>query len=127
MAAKRRMHFKEKELLKGVFDARDGGENVADTSQQGLPESEQAPILGAGRGEEGGTVTECGWWSTQCRLGIHPDGLSSGLDGCGGWECGIPRVAKGQRDRVNRLRGLGNGCVPQVAEYIGRRILQRPV
>jgi len=63
-------------------------------------------------------------WSTQCRLGIHPDGLSSGLDGCGGWECGIPRVAKGQRNRVSRLRGLGNAVVPQVAEFIGRQIIR---
>lgn len=40
-----------------------------------------------------------------------------------GWEDGISRVADGVPARVDRLRCLGNSLVPQVAEYIGRRIL----
>jgi hypothetical protein len=35
----------------------------------------------------------------------------------------IPRVAKGIKDRVARLRGLGNAVVPQIPEIIGRAIL----
>jgi DNA (cytosine-5)-methyltransferase 1 len=42
------------------------------------------------------------WWSTE------PD---------------VGRVVDGVPDRVDRLRGLGNAVVPQVAEWIGRRIM----
>ena len=43
-----------------------------------------------------------GWWSTE------PD---------------VGRVAHGVPSRVDRLRSLGNAVVPQVAEWIGRRIV----
>ncbi len=44
---------------------------------------------------------------------------------CGWWdsEPGVVRVADGVPNRVDRIRGLGNAVVPQVAEYVGRLIL----
>jgi DNA (cytosine-5)-methyltransferase 1 len=59
-----------------------------------------------------------------CRV---PDGLSARLDGdhfwTGGEWPGVPRVAHDIPDRVHRLRALGNALVPQIAEWIGRRIV----
>jgi hypothetical protein len=34
------------------------------------------------------------------------------------WEDGVPRVVATERDRVNKLKALGNAIVPQVAYQI---------
>ncbi len=49
---------------------------------------------------------------------------------CGFWPPGpgaidnIPRMADGPANRMDRLKGLGNAVVPQIAEWIGRRIVE---
>lgn len=50
-----------------------------------------------------GDPYRCSWWCTE------PD---------------VGRMANGVPRRVDRLKGLGNAVVPQVAEYVGRLILQ---
>ena len=79
-----------------------GEETMADTGGERLPITEQEALQGSRRGQEGGSVAECGWWS------VEPD---------------VGRVAHGVPSRVDRLKGLGNAIVPQIAEIIARIIL----
>jgi DNA (cytosine-5)-methyltransferase 1 len=57
-------------------------------------------IFGTGRGRE---LTHSGWWEPEPNVG---------------------RVAHGVSARVDRLKGLGNAIVPQIAEWIAHRITE---
>ena len=58
-------------------------------------------------------------------MGGVADGVPYGLDGPWAREPdGIPRVAVGVPERVAQLRALGNALVPQIAEWLGRRIIE---
>jgi DNA (cytosine-5)-methyltransferase 1 len=76
---------------------------VADADERpdiaGLPQPVQRPVP---RG------AEAGWYSEQWLI-----------------EPGVGRVAHGIPARVDRLRSLGNALVPQIAEWLGHRILER--
>ena len=97
----------------------EGSEALADTTGRGKqPGSSQCDVR---RLQDKGLRK--GWnpdhWAVEPRLGDCHDGLSSWLVGhrerwaAGSWEDGIPRVAAGVKDRVNKLRALGNAVVPQ--------------
>ncbi len=61
-------------------------------------------------------------WLSQSTFRGMDDGLSAGLDG-GLIDVPAP-VEVGVKNRVGRLRSLGNSVVPQIPEMIGRAILQ---
>ncbi len=55
-------------------------------------------------------------WQSEPSVGGMAYGLPCGMDGYWNREPeGVPRVATGVKDRVNRLKGLGNAIVPAVA------------
>jgi DNA (cytosine-5)-methyltransferase 1 len=54
---------------------------------------------------------------------MQPTGGGSSVSGWWAAEPSVGRVANGIPKRVDRLRGLGNAVVPQVAELIGRQIV----
>jgi hypothetical protein len=57
-------------------------------------------------------------------LGGVVDGLPGWLDGYWDREPDIPRIARGVKDRVNRLRALGNAVVPEQAYPIFQAIVE---
>ena len=104
----------------GVFRQGRGEESedccakLPDTRCEGLPRPEQ-------EWEHGRSAAQCDRWIFERRLGRASDGLFKGLDRPWGkgWEDGTPRIATGQKDRVNRLKALGNAICPQVAQFVG--------
>ncbi len=110
---------------------RSSGSNVMADSCQ--PEHRGLSRPGRGNGEheeapgDGGRRTgqADGEWSTESRLGVLADGLPAIMAGLE-WptEPDIPRVATGIKDRVNKLKALGNAVVPQIVEIFGRMIME---
>ena len=74
-----------------------GGGTLSDACGAGLSKSEQER-------RPQGSVAECDWWA------VEPD---------------VGRVADGVAHRVERLRAIGNGQVPRVAEVAWNRLIRR--
>ena len=56
------------------------------------------------------------------QMGNLANGLPSRMARCWEREPNIPRVANNQKDRINKLKALGNSIVPEVAYQILKRI-----
>lgn len=76
-----------------------GGQDVPHPQFNGLEKQGNGRI----QGRQTDTASDAGWWTVEPNVG---------------------RVAHGVPARVDRLRALGNAVVQQVAEWIGRRIVE---
>jgi len=81
------------------------GEDVADTAR--------VYVQGQHNRQEQGQLRGSCRRSTESRLGGMVDGTAYWLDGYWRVEPNIPRVATGVKNRVDRLKCLGNAVVPQ--------------
>jgi hypothetical protein len=81
-------------------DGRGAGGELPDAEGPGR-EARSSDPMGEDQPAEGSSRP--GWWSAEPTVG---------------------RVADGVPHRVDRLAALGNALVPQIAEWIGRRILE---
>ena len=89
-------------------------EDVSDTdSKRGCRRTTDRKDAANVREPSRDTVTGRG--NTKPSMGGVADGIPTRMDGCWEQEPDIPRVATGVKDRVHRLKGLGNAIVPQVA------------
>jgi DNA (cytosine-5)-methyltransferase 1 len=80
-----------------------GGEASAYANSERLEKRQGQDTIGAGQ-DGRPELGRSEWWA------VEPD---------------VGRVAHGVSNRVDRLRGLGNAVVPQVAEFVGKMVLQR--
>ncbi len=89
------------------------GQQSSDTDPQEWPEQGQRQV-----GSQDASVGRV--WTTKSGVGGNSNGVSRELDQFR--DDGIPRVASKIPKRVDRLKGLGNAIVPQIAEILGRAI-----
>ena len=121
--------FNEKRTTRGDDAHRRGERHVGDADRARRQGAERQgsvqEALDVDRAESGRRE---GAERAEPRVGRTADGLSARLDVAGPdepqheWEA--PRVVATCEDRARRLRALGNAVVPQVAELVGRRLME---
>ena len=110
------------ERIQGRPQTRDACSKRTDTKQYTVGCGEVVNAVCGGHPRHDGRTTQPG-------VGGVVDGISGGMDRrldpwAGDWEAGVPRVARGIPNRVNRIKCLGNAVVPQQFYPIFRAIVQ---
>jgi DNA (cytosine-5)-methyltransferase 1 len=116
----------------------DAGRASGDEEQAGRPQADHEPCgdgarrvsCGCGPSSVAGAVADADTLGRDGRPRIFGPGRwgesedgRTGLAAAWTIEPDVGRVANGVPARVDRLTGLGNALVPQIAEWIGRRIV----
>ncbi len=98
---------------RGAAERSEAGNLACDSREPSLGSVADAHALGCERGAR--IFGAAGWRESADRRAGLADPWAAEPD--------VGRVAHGVPARVDRLTGLGNALVPQIAEWIGRRIL----
>jgi len=99
-------------------DGPQGNVDVPDAKSVGRTTGRGESRNETGKGQRWSESSASSWWNSEPAIRFVDDGLPLGLVRYAG------RVATGVPNRVNKLRCLGNAVVPQVAQWIGQRILE---